>query len=118
MHTVQASADYFLWEEFMRSRVFPIFYRVVPVNAAKRKSKWKKWLDTPQLKRYQQFLAEWHSLKKNMQEYLSRLNTEDEKKTVCMMFLQIFFFRPYESGRDFYEEWEERRTQLQSILPE
>ena len=57
-------------------------------------------------------------LKKNMQEYLSRLNTEDEKKTVCMMFLQIFFFRPYESGRDFYEEWEERRTQLQSILPE
>ena len=41
MHTVRASADYFLWEEFMRSRVFPIFYRVVPVNAAKRKSKWK-----------------------------------------------------------------------------
>ena len=74
----------------------------------KTKIKVEKWLDTPQLKRYQQFLAEWHSLKKNMQEYLSRLNTEDEKKTVCMMFLQIFFFRPYESGRDFYEEWEER----------
>ena len=53
-------------------------------------------------------MAEWHSLKKNMQEYLSRLNTEDEKKTVCMMFLQIFFFHPYDSGRDFYEEWEER----------
>ena len=76
----------------------------------KTKIKVEKWLDTPQLKRYQQFLTEWHSLKKNMQEYLSRLNTEDEKKTVCMMFLQIFFFHPYDSGRDFYEEWEERSS--------
>ena len=25
-----------------------------------------------------------------------------------MMFLQILFFHPYDSGRDFYEEWEER----------
>ena len=50
MHTVRAFADYFLWEEFMRSRVFPIFYRVVPVNAAKRKSKVEKWLDTPESK--------------------------------------------------------------------
>ncbi|MFQ7239005.1 MAG: hypothetical protein ACLRP8_08395 [Roseburia intestinalis] len=51
------------------------------MNAAKRKIKAEKWLDTPQLKRYQQFLAEWHSLKRiSWREYLSRLNTEDEKE--------------------------------------
>ena len=84
----------------------------------KTKIKVEKWLDTPQLKQYQQFLTEWHSLKKNMQEYLSRMTKEEEKKTVCMIFLQIFFFRPYDSRRDFYEEWGERRKQLHSLLPE
>ena len=118
MHIVRASGRLFPLGRIYEEQGVSYFLQSGACERGKTKIKVEKWLDTPQLKRYQQFLAEWHSLKKNMQEYLSRLNTEDEKKTVCMMFLQIFFFRPYESGRDFYEEWEERRTQLQSILPE
>ena len=72
------------------------------------KVKVKKWIDTPDAKRYDQYISRWHYFLKALQ----KLVREDEEgtvaKTVSMYVLKTFYLTPFDSETDFYEQIETR----------
>lgn len=71
----------------------------------------EKWLEIPNLKKNEEFITRWHYFCKDFQEEMQRLLDagEDEKvKKSNLAMLELFYRKPYEKGRDFYEELEER----------
>ena len=77
----------------------------------KTKVKVSKWLSQENIKDYQNNLVDWHNLTKAMRQEM--LSSEDEayKQQTTMLFLQLFFMKPYESG-DFYKEFYSRRDMI------
>lgn len=71
-----------------------------------------KWLDGSGTKRQEQFLLQWHGLKRRVQEYLLQCS-EAEKKSINLFLLQLFFIEPYDEEHDFYVQFEKR---LQEVL--
>ena len=70
----------------------------------KTKVKVRKWIDTQDLKRYEQFVIRWHDFQKKVQE---SLKSQEQAKEVNLYVLREFYLKPYEEGR-FYEEFEGR----------
>lgn len=89
-------------------------------NACKKpghsKVKVGKWLDTPESKRYEQFLLTWHGLRKSVQERLTDAWNEQTAKTANMLILNLFYGNSYDDERDFYVQFEERRRQAAEAL--
>lgn len=81
------------------------------------KVKISKWLDTPEQKKYSQFLLEWHGLRKRMQQQLETVKDESAARTWNLFLLNLFYISPYESGKDFYEQFKERLVQAKQTLP-
>ena len=108
-------------------RIFPLgriyengsFQYFIQVNECKKKDrtkvKVKKWIDTPNLKQYESFVADWHNFLMKMEE---RANDSDEAaaKQVSMFLLQTFYIKPYDRSKDFYPQYEERREQAKMIF--
>ncbi len=87
-----------------------IKYFLVPGECKKEnrtKVKVKKWLDTPDLKRNQKFLKDWHDLKKQLVEEALKEADEQVMKNLSLFVLNHFYRKLYQSG-DFYTEFEER----------
>lgn len=75
------------------------------------KVKIEKWLGIPNLKKNEEFITEWHYFCKDFQEEMQRLLRagEDERvKKINVAMLELFYRKPYEKERDFYEQFEER----------
>lgn len=82
------------------------------------KVKVKKWLDIPSAARYERFVTDWHYFLKEIQNKAMEeaMQPADEKraallKQVNLFILQQFYVLPYETDRDFYEQFEGRLTQ-------
>lgn len=82
-----------------------------------------KWIDTPEAKRYDTYISDWHFYVKELQEQSmaeeageagrtektgKTEKAEELKKRRNLVFLERFFLRPYELERDFYEQFYER----------
>lgn len=79
------------------------------------KVKVKKWIDTPDLKKYESFISEWHYFLLDIQEKL--LKIEDEKvKSVNMFLLQSFYLEPYKAEEDFYSQFAQRLEKVKKSL--
>lgn len=92
---------------------FPVEGECLKEN--KTKQKVSKWLDTPQLNDYQEFLVKWHYLIKELQGQVPGL-TEDELKAVNMLLLKIFYLEAYGED-DFYIQFEERLNRFKKQAP-
>ncbi len=71
------------------------------------KVKVKKWIDTPELSKYEAYIWDWHCYKKEMQK---KAVDEAARKAVAMEMLKTFYLTPYDTEKDFYGQYEERRT--------
>ena len=72
----------------------------------KTKVKIKKWLDTPDLKRYETYICDWHYYLRDLK---TRIETHPEQmKDISMDVLQKFYLTPYDPTADFYTEFYER----------
>lgn len=72
----------------------------------KSKVKVKKWLDTPELKKYEQFICDWHYYLKDLQK---KVEADPEQiKPVSMEVLNRFYIMPYDVEKDFYGQFYER----------
>lgn len=72
----------------------------------KTKVKVKKWLDTPDLKRYEKFICDWHYYLKELEK---KVKADPEQiKPVSMELLNKFYMEPYEWKQDFYGQFYER----------
>ena len=83
----------------------------------KTKVKVKKWIDTPELKKNEQFINAWHDFILEMQDRL--LNWEMKRQAVraILYLLQEFFLTPYEKERTFYEQFAERLAESKEGFP-
>ena len=68
------------------------------------KVKVKKWIDTPEFNRYEDFVNKWHYYLKDMEALIAR--QPEKAREIDLQILQRFYLTPY--GDDFYTEFEER----------
>ena len=80
------------------------------------KVKVEKWLDTPDLKRNQQFLTDWHKFRKQMEEILADTQEEKTVKTITMFLLNTFYSNAYDTAGDFYIQFYDRMDKIKSAL--
>ncbi|MGI6006426.1 MAG: YkgJ family cysteine cluster protein [Ruminococcus sp.] len=80
----------------------------------KTKVKLQKWIDTPEIRRNEQFIIDWHYFIKDMSEHLSKAD-DNYRKTVNLYILKNFFQKPYDGNRDFYQQFYERFREAQKI---
>lgn len=73
------------------------------------KIKVKKWLDTPDLKKYEQYIWDWHQFLVKCGDAMPDLNVE-QIRVLNMYVLRTFYQAPY--TKDFYEEFYERLHQV------
>jgi len=104
-------------------RLFPLgriyedgtFHYFLQVNECRKgnrsKVKIKKWIDTPDVKKYDAYINIWHYFLKDLQ----KIALEDEEgtaaKTVSMFVLKQFYLTPFHPELDFYEQFERRLAQ-------
>lgn len=97
------------------------------------KVKIRKWMDTPDMERYDAYIADWHAFLKhlririgiNLAEEIATDATADGQKqefkmeqkqppspdlakSISMYILQQFYLLPYDNSRDFYSQYEAR----------
>lgn len=70
------------------------------------KVKVKKWLDMPDLKRYEKFIGDWHDYLKKLREKVEA--DPDRMKPVSMELLNRFYVAPYNREEDFYRQFYDR----------
>jgi len=107
---------------------FKYFLQVGECTAPHSKVKVNKWMDTPAMPRYHQFILQWHNLLKREEAFVNEnlfADTEDQDNStsqeVCkkrnMKLLETFYLTPYEDT-DFYEQYESRLRKFEEALTE
>ncbi len=101
-------------------RLFPLgryyenedFKYILQVNECKKndrtKIKVKKWIDTPNLAKNKQFILDWHRYLKTMQGRIIECKNDEIIKQISMSTLVKFYLTPYDSEKDFYEQFYSR----------
>lgn len=100
---------------FYENNTFQYFLQVHECQKNRTKVKVKKWLDTPNLKEYENYINKWHYFQKDLQKMLESQNDEMRKK-VSMYILQEFYLKPYNTEVTFYEQFEERLTKAKKLF--
>ncbi len=72
------------------------------------KIKVSKWIDTPQQDKNHAFVCRWHYLLNDLETLVGNCEDEALAKQVNMALLQIFYLTEYDTGRDFYEQFDQR----------
>lgn len=85
-------------------------------KAHKSKIKVSKWLDTPNLKRYEKYITDWHYFLEEVKAFLEEQQDEQLQKDLNTYILDGFYAAPYDSGREFYEQFEERLARTKKLL--
>lgn len=85
-------------------------------KTSRSKIKVKKWIDTPDLRQYEKFVADWHYFLLDVQEVLYNATDAQLIKNLNLYVVNRFYMKTYEVGRDFYEQFEERLTEGKQLL--
>ena len=109
-------------------RMFPLgryyenggFHYILQIHECPKKDrskiKVKKWLDTPELDRYEKFVTDWHYFLLDIQEVLSRSQDENLIRNLSLYVVNRFYMKPYDSSRGFYQQFYERLAEGRSLL--
>lgn len=94
---------------------FQYFLQVNECGRNRTKVKIKKWIDTPEIGKNENFINEWHYFLKDLGEKIPKLS-EEAAKRINMYILNVFFVTLYEGNRDFYEQFGERMSKAREFL--
>ncbi len=86
------------------------------------KVKIRKWMDTPDMERYDAYIADWHAFLSKLRAKLEKetlagassdaadeeASSQDLAKSISMYVLQQFYLLLYDTSRDFYSQYEAR----------
>lgn len=109
-------------------RIFPLgryydderFHYILQVHECKAESrtkvKVKKWIATPDLKKNQQFILDWHYLQKDLQGLIKEQNDDAFTKKISMHMLTQFYLTPYDGEADFYEQFTVRYEETKKLF--
>lgn len=81
-------------------------------NHNRTKVKVKKWIDTPEIAKYEKYISDWHYFLMDLEEKLEAEEDENERKRISMEILKRFYLLPFDKETDFYEQFESRRKQF------
>ncbi|MBP5281180.1 MAG: YkgJ family cysteine cluster protein [Lachnospiraceae bacterium] len=87
---------------------FHYFLQKSECDHPKAKVKISKWLDVPDLPKYEKFVLTWHQLQKQVEELCSQNEEESFAKNLNLFMLKMFYLLPYDGEADFYEQFEAR----------
>lgn len=79
------------------------------------KVKVKKWIDTPDPRKYEQYICDWHYFLKDAQHVLEK-NGEKMQKDWNLYLLRLFFIKPYRQQEDFYSQFYQRYFEAREVL--
>ena len=77
-------------------------------NDKRTKVKVKKWIDTPDVKRYETFINDWHYFLKEMEELVQSSDSDEKIREINMDILNQFYVRLYQADLDFYQQFYKR----------
>jgi hypothetical protein len=80
------------------------------------KIKVRKWIDTPDLKKYEQFVCDWHYFLLDVQQVLYETEDTELIKNLNLYVVNRFYLKPFEENRDFYEQFYERLKEGRALL--
>ncbi|MBP3476628.1 MAG: YkgJ family cysteine cluster protein [Lachnospiraceae bacterium] len=80
------------------------------------KLKIKKWLDVPALARYEKFLVTWHDLRKQIMNRIADQQSDTYTQMINVKLLELFYQKPYDTGLDFYQQFEERIAAISAVI--
>lgn len=109
-------------------RLFPLgryyedggFKYILQIHECKKtnrsKIKVRKWIDTPDLKEYEKFVADWHYFLLDVQEVL--YNSEDSQliRNLDLYVVRRFYMQPYSMEEDFYTQFYARLKEGRELL--
>lgn len=81
----------------------------------KTKVKVEKWMDTPQLARYEQFVCDWHYFLEAVEMRIAEETDDSAVKNINLFLLKLFYIMPYQNT-DFYAQFEARLAQAKEVL--
>lgn len=80
------------------------------------KIKVKKWIGIPDLKKYEQFVLDWHTMIQEFQKKFGNEPSTDQIRDNNLFLLKTFFQTPYKKEKDFYDQFYERFQNAKQIL--
>lgn len=101
-------------------RLFPLgriygdhgFQYFLQVNECRKENRTKvkvyKWLDTPEVKRYEKYVSDWHFFLKRLEGKLEENGDQAYANKVSMYVLKQFYLTPYDGEQDFYDQFGKR----------
>lgn len=102
---------------YYEGRDFRYFLQVHECRKENRtKIKIRKWLDTPELSRYEDYIRSWHYFLEDAQHILDESGNDSLRKQVSMYLLQEFYLKPWKEGTEFYMQFEERLSAGKKFL--
>ena len=109
-------------------RMFPLgrfyedqgFHYILQIHECVKKNrakiKVKKWLDTPDLDRYESFVNDWHYFLLDVRQVLAGSGDADLIRNLSLYVVNRFYLKPYKEERDFYEQFYERLSEGKGLL--
>ena len=82
----------------------------------KTKVKVKKWIDTPDLQKNQQYVIDWHYFIDDVQNKLTTIADDNLVKKIDLFILQHFFMEAYKESEDFYEQFQTRLAKAKTVI--
>lgn len=82
----------------------------------KTKVKVKKWIDTPDLQKNQQYVIDWHYFIDDVQNKLTTIADDNLVKKIDLFILQHFFMETYKESEDFYEQFQTRLAKAKTVI--
>lgn len=87
---------------------FRYFLQTSECDHPKAKIKVEKWLDTPGLKLYEDYIRSWHGLQTELRHGMESRADDEYNKRINMSLLSFFYLTPYESNEEFYSQFADR----------
>jgi Fe-S-cluster containining protein len=72
------------------------------------KIKVKKWIDIPDWNANKEYILAWHHYLKEKQEDIAQCNDDAVIRNISMEVLKRFYLTPYDTKKDFYQQFYER----------
>ncbi len=84
-------------------------------NNSKTKRKVSKWIDTPDLKKSEQFVIDWHYFLNDVENIIKNAQDENLIKNINMYILNCFYVKKYDTSMYFYLQFSERLNEAKRL---
>ena len=95
---------------------FRYFLQKSECDHPKAKVKISKWLDEPELAKYEAFVLTWHGILKEAERLQEESGDDAFARNLNLFLLKTFYLAPYTAQEDFYEQFERRLEAYREVV--